>query len=111
MFCSTVILWGSGGGAPGSVRVTPSRPEPDDTHKVLTVTRARYAVGRMSGFVLRGLLTEDGELDYSQHWKYGFHEGDFLAGLFDDVVDGEWWKGGLLHLPWRVRTGAELTAS
>jgi hypothetical protein len=47
----------------------------------------------MSGYVLRGLVTEDGELDYSQHWMYGFHEGEFLAALFDDVVDGEWWEG------------------
>lgn len=47
----------------------------------------------MSAYQLRGLLTEDGELDYSQHWQYGFHQGMFLAALFDDVVDGEWWEG------------------
>jgi len=47
----------------------------------------------MSAYELRGLLTEDGELDYSQHWQYGFDRGDFLAALFDDVVDGEWWEG------------------
>jgi hypothetical protein len=47
----------------------------------------------MSAYELRGLLIEDGELDYTQHWQYGFDRGDFLAALFDDVVDGEWWEG------------------
>ncbi len=47
----------------------------------------------MSAYELRGLLTVDAELDYSQHWQYGFHRGEFLAALFDDVVDGEWWEG------------------
>ena len=49
----------------------------------------------MSGFVMRGLLTEDGEIDYTQYWRYGFDEagGRFLAALFDAVVDGEWWEG------------------
>ncbi len=44
---------------------------------------------------LRGLLTDDGELDYSQHWEYAFNpsRGVFMAGLFDDVADGEWWAG------------------
>lgn len=59
------------------------------------MTGSRYAVEAMSAYELRGLVTEDGEIDYSQHWQYGFDHisGVFLAALFDDVVDGEWWEG------------------
>jgi hypothetical protein len=49
----------------------------------------------MSPYVLRGLLTEDGEIDYSEHWMYGYlpEVGRFVAALVESVVDGEWVDG------------------